>query len=65
MAMLVGYTRTTQTSRAGSGEDVAAEESEWDGGIDLSQRLNTEQRGDSTNEQATPRAHTSASAYAA
>ena len=29
------------------------------------QRLNTEQRGDSTDEQATPRARTSASAYAA
>ena len=32
--------------------------------LNPSQRLNTEQRGDSTNEQATPRAHTSASAYA-
>ena len=32
---------------------------------DLSQRLNTEQRGDSTKEQATPRARTSASTYAA
>ena len=31
----------------------------------LSQRLNTEQRGDRTNEQATPRARTSASTYAA
>ena len=33
--------------------------------VNLSQRLNTEQRGDSTDEQATPRARTSASAYAA
>ena len=33
--------------------------------VNLSQRLNIEQRGDSTSEQATPRARTSASAYAA
>ena len=28
MAMLVGYTRTTQMSRAGSGGDAAAEDSD-------------------------------------